>query len=272
MNLKFTKMHGIGNDFVLIDTIRDGAIFGDIAELSRKLCDRSFGIGGDGVILVEKPGDHLSMRMFNPDGSESEMCGNGLRTHARLCHDRGYAQDNFVVETGAGALEVTFHEDNTVTVNMGPAILSPLEIGMSGIPGDTFINREIGGELLGTAVSMGNPHLVIFVPDVSKVNLEIDGPLLEFHSYFPNRTNVHFVQVVSRHEITMRTWERGAGVTLACGTGACACAVAAFLNLKAERQVKVNLPGGSLSVDYLEDGKVLMRGSAEYAFEGVWIA
>jgi len=262
-------MHGIGNDFVLIDTIRDGVVSDDLSALSQKLCNRQFGIGGDGLILIEKPGDHLVMRMFNPDGSESEMCGNGLRTFARLSHDRGYGATEFPVETGAGTLNVSFHEDNTVSIDMGLAKLAPNQIGMvSTATGDTFINQDIGKGLKGTAVSMGNPHLVIFVDDVSKVDLEVDGPNLERHSFFPQRTNVHYVQVVSAEEITMRTWERGAGATLACGTGACAAAVASFVNGKTGRAMKVNLPGGSLQIEYREDGTVLMRGPAEYSFEG----
>ncbi|MBS1702168.1 MAG: diaminopimelate epimerase [Armatimonadetes bacterium] len=266
--MKFTKMHGIGNDFVLIDTIRDGEPEGDLMTLAQKLCDRRFGIGSDGLILVENPDSSLTMRMFNPDGSESEMCGNGLRTFARLCHDRGYGGDTFPVATGAGTLQVTFHDDQTVSVNMGPAILSPEGIGMTGVTGSTFVGQDIGKGQFGTAVSMGNPHLVILVEDISKIELEVEGPRLERHAFFPRRTNVHFVQIDSSEEISMRTWERGAGATLACGTGACASAVAAYLNGKTGRKVKVNLPGGSLNVDYQDDGTVLMRGPAEYSFEG----
>jgi len=207
--------------------------------------------------------------MYNPDGSESEMCGNGLRTFARLCQDRGYAKDLFPVQTGAGVLEVTCLPEGTVSVNMGQAILSPNEIGMVNTNSPTFVNQEIGGGLNGTAVSMGNPHLVIFVDEVASVDLDREGPRFEHYSKFPNRTNVHFVQVNSRSEITIRTWERGAGITLACGTGACASVVAAFLNQRTERHVNVNLPGGKLQVNYLENGTVQMTGAAEYAFEGV---
>lgn len=261
-------MHGIGNDFVLVDTIRDGSLQGDISNISQKLCDRRFGIGGDGLILVEKTDDILQMRMFNPDGSESEMCGNGLRTFARLCRDRGYGGDSFPVKTGAGILTASFPNPTTVTINMGPAILAPSEIGLSSPGGDTFINQDIGNGRTGTAISMGNPHLVILVDDASAIDLEVDGPKLEKHPLFPQRTNVHFVQIVSNNEIIQRTWERGAGITLACGTGACASAVAAFLNGKTGRNVKVNLPGGSLQISYREDGIVEMSGSAEYIFEG----
>lgn len=261
-------MHGIGNDFVLIDTIRDGEFTGDLNEVAKVLCDRRIGIGGDGLIIVDRQEQTLRMRMFNPDGSESEMCGNGLRVYARLCVDRGYALGTFPVITGAGLLQATVDESHFVTLDMGIAHLNPTDIGMTNTSSETFINQSIGGGLLGTAISMGNPHLVLFVPDASKVDLAKDGPLLETHPYFPNRTNVHFVQVISETEIIQKTWERGAGITLACGTGACACAVASFLNGKTQRNVKVHLPGGDLDITYQEDGHVMMRGSAEYSFDG----
>ncbi len=262
-------MHGIGNDFVLIDLLRDGQLDCDLAVASQKLCDRHFGVGADGLILVEQSSDMLRMRMFNPDGSESEMCGNGLRTFARLCQDRGYAKDRFPVLTGAGVLEVNCLPDGCVSVNMGRAILSPPEIGMIDTNSQTFVNQDMGGGLKGTAVSMGNPHIVIFVEDVAAVELDREGPRFEHYAKFPNRTNVHFVQIVSRSEISIRTWERGAGITLACGTGACASVVAAFLNERTERQVNANLPGGKLQVHYLENGTVQLTGAAEYAFDGV---
>lgn len=261
-------MHGIGNDFVLIDTLRDGPINGDLSAVSRTLCDRRFGIGADGILLVEKSADRLVMRMFNPDGSESEMCGNGLRVFARFCFDRLYGPSTFSVQTGAGLLAAEVHEDSTVSLDMGKAYLAPAEIGMTHVSGDSFISQPLGNGVFGTAVSMGNPHLVLFTDDVASIDLERVGPELEHHTFFPHRTNVHFVQVVSDQEIIQRTWERGAGITLACGTGACASSVASFLNGKTGRSVKVNLPGGSLQIDYREDGSVLMRGPAEYSFEG----
>ena len=261
-------MHGIGNDFVLIDTIRDGLPSGDSGALSQRLCDRSFGVGADGLILVEKDETGLVMKMFNPDGSESEMCGNGVRTFAILCHDRGYGENEFAVKTGAGTLKLSVQPNQIVSVEMGMAILNPSQIGMINTSGQTFINQDIGKGLLGTAISLGNPHLIIFVDDVSKVDVQSEGPILEKHSFFPHRTNVHFVQVKSRSEIIQRTWERGAGETLACGTGACACAVASFLNGKTDRNVKVHLPGGSLDVFYREDCSVQMSGEALYSFEG----
>jgi diaminopimelate epimerase len=261
-------MHGIGNDFVLIDTKRDGLPIGDLSSLAKRVCDRNFGVGADGLILVEQGDSGLSMRMFNPDGSESEMCGNGLRTFAKLCYDRGYAKTPFSVSTGRGDLGVDCHENGLVSINMGQAILDPGKIGMLGVSGDAFINQDIKNGRLGTAVSMGNPHLVIFVEDVDELDLDVEGPKYERSSIFPNRTNVHFVKVNSRNEITQRTWERGAGATLACGTGACASVVAAVINNRTDRNVKVNLPGGQLLVDYLEDNSVQMTGPAAYSFEG----
>ena len=261
-------MHGIGNDFVLVDTLRDGQLVGDLPTIAKKACDREFGIGADGLIIVERTDDMLKMTMLNPDGTESEMCGNGLRTFAKLCRDRNYGGDAFPVQTGAGLLTVSFQTDQSIAVQMGLAILDPTLIGMVEIAGSTFVNQEIGGGLFGTAVSMGNPHLVIFVADVSTIMLEAEGPRLENHKFFPRRTNVHFVQIVSPTEIIQRTWERGAGATLACGTGACAGAVASYLNGKTGRDVKVNLPGGSLQVNYAEDGMVTMTGTATHVFDG----
>jgi diaminopimelate epimerase len=262
-------MHGIGNDFVLIDTIRDGQFIGDVSLASRHFCDRNTGVGADGLILVERSGEMLEMKMFNPDGSASEMCGNGLRTFGRLCHDRAYGGDEFPVKTGAGILTVKCLPGQFISINMGQAILDPAKIGMVNVSGDKFVNEDIGNGFFGTAISMGNPHLVIFVDDVKAIDLEGEGVRFENSRLFQNRTNVHFIQVISDSEITQRTWERGAGATLACGTGACASAVAAYLNHKTGRNVKVNLQGGTLQVDYLEDGSVQMTGSAEYSFDGV---
>ncbi len=270
--ISFTKMQGIGNDFVMIDALSDGLPKGDLAELSRKMNDRRFGIGGDGLIFLEK-GEKapFKMRMFNPDGSESEMCGNGIRCFARLLKAHGHiAADSFDCETGAGILTLNLI-GNKVRVDMGLARLSRGEIPMSGLADEQFIDRPVDDLYRGTAVSMGNPHLVIFVDDVSSVKLEEIGPKLEHHPLFPRRTNVHFVQVIDRKTLKMRTWERGAGITLACGTGACSVAVSAFLNGHSERSVQVQLPGGNLEIEYLESGKVMMTGPAETVFEGEWV-
>ena len=263
-------MHGIGNDFVIVDLTGDSKLETDWATVAQKLCDRHYGVGGDGLLLViadeEVP---YQMRMLNPDGSESEMCGNGLRCFGQYLYETGKIQVGTTqVRTGAGILVVTIHGDGTCSVDMGQAILEPEKIGMRWITGESFINQPIGAGYFGTAISMGNPHLVIFTEDVSKVDLEHLGKELETHPYFPNRVNVHFVQVVDRTHLIQRTWERGAGITLACGTGACACAVASFLEGRSEREVEIKLPGGSLMLNYKEDGHVVKTGSATTVFSG----
>lgn len=271
--IPFTKMHGIGNDFVLINGFCVQLEELALPELARRMCDRKFGVGGDGLILATK-GEHLPlrMRMFNPDGSESEMCGNGVRCFLKFLHQTKVTEDREIdVETGAGPLKLVLHDDGTVEVAMGRAKLTRGEIGMLGDPGESFVHQPmsaLGAEYHATAVSMGNPHIVIFVPDASAIALEMVGPILEHHELFPNRTNVHFVQVVNRGHLIQRTWERGAGITLACGTGACACAVAAFLNGHADREVKIDLPGGQLQIHYRDDEQVIMRGPAESVFVG----
>ena len=268
-------MHGIGNDFVLVDLIAPSApSVLDPAALARTVNDRRSGVGGDGLILVE-PGDDapFRMRMFNPDGTESEMCGNGVRCVARLLADRGHAPGpDIALETGAGVLGLHLLPDGRVRVDMGPARLDAYEIGMAGHQG-RFVDQDvsIGGRTLpGTAVGMGNPHLVLFVDSAADVPLEVWGPELEHHPNFPNRVNVHFVEVVGPAALIQRTWERGAGVTLACGTGACACAVAASITGRAEPHVQVALPGGVLEIEYASDGTVWMTGPAEAVFEGSW--
>lgn len=264
-------MHGIGNDFVMVDTLSDGMPESDLGELSRQINDRRFGIGGDGLILVE-PGISapFKMRMFNPDGSESEMCGNGIRCFAKLLKDHHHTREARVpVETGAGKLVVELLNDGRVRVDMGKARLTRAEIGMTGTGDEQFVEQEVGG-YTGTGVSMGNPHLVIFLPDVSTVDVATEGLKLEHDPLFTHRTNVHFVQVKHEGHLVQRTWERGAGATLACGTGACASAVAAFITGRGPRRTVVQLPGGSLEIEYLEDGTVLMTGPAETVFEGTW--
>jgi diaminopimelate epimerase len=270
MRMKFTKMQGIGNDFVMVDTIQEPEASPDWARVARLATDRRLGIGGDGLILVER-GDTapFRMRMFNPDGSESEMCGNGIRCFGQLLQDHGYLTEPHVgVETGAGILKLDLLGENLIRVDMGQASLTRKAIGMVGNPYESFISQSVGDGFYGTAVSMGNPHLVIFVEDVQKIDLEFFGPRLERQTLFPNRTNVHFVQVTDRQNLIQRTWERGAGVTLACGTGACSCGVAGFLTGRSDRKVDIQLPGGKLQIEYLEDGRVIMAGPAETVFEG----
>lgn len=270
--IPFTKMQGIGNDFVMIDTLQTDLGSQDLASLAKAMNDRRFGIGGDGLILLERGHEApFKMRMFNPDGSESEMCGNGIRCFARLLKGhRHLAEDSVTVETGAGILHLELIDGGKVTVEMGRARLTRGEIGMQGPPDEKFIEQPVEKGLLGTAVSMGNPHLVIFVDDVEAIDLKAEGQRLEHFPLFPNRTNVHFIQVLSRTSLLQRTWERGAGATLACGTGACASGVAAFITGRSEPNVEIKLPGGILQLAIDEDLRVRMTGPAETVFEGTW--
>lgn len=273
--MKFTKMHGIGNDFVMVNGFSEPFDVGSAQDLAVMLCDRKFGVGSDGLI-VALPGqsEQFAMRMWNPDGSESEMCGNGIRCFATFLRDEGLTEASEIpVETGAGRLVVEVLANNQVKVDMGRARLTRGDIGMTGAADEEFVNRELDGTpFRGTAVSMGNPHIVVFVEDIDSVQLAEIGPKLEHHPLFPKRVNVHFVQILSRSHVKMKTWERGAGATLACGTGACSVAVAAFLNGHTERMVKASLPGGDLSLDYQEDGRVFMTGPSETVFVGEFAA
>jgi diaminopimelate epimerase len=271
--IPFRKMQGIGNDFVMIDAVRHPIPGERLPDLAVHLCDRRLGVGGDGLILI-LPGSKAPhrMRMFNPDGSESEMCGNGVRCFARMLRDLGYVESEVCrVETEAGVLELRFVGDD-VRVAMGPARMLRGEIGMAGPADAQFVEEPVAEDLplLGTAVSMGNPHLVIFVDDVASVPLALLGPRLERSPLFPSRVNVHFAQVMGRGRIIQRTWERGAGATLACGTGACATAVAACRTGRTDTRVEVRLPGGILHIEVDPDGEVWMTGAAELVFEGVW--
>lgn len=273
--LPFTKMQGCGNDYVVVDATRHAVP--DPAQLARATCDRRRGIGADGLLLA-LPGSlgDIRMRMFNPDGSEAEMCGNGLRCLARFAGDRGLVPDptQMRVETGAGLLGVQIEADGAraVTIDMGPPRLERVEVPMEGPEGRAIdAALEVGGESVAlTAVSMGNPHAVLFVPDVDAAPLERLGPLLETHPAFPRRTNVEFVQVLGPAELRQRTWERGVGETEACGTGACAVAVAGVLTGRAQREVLIHLRGGDLHVRWAADDHVHLTGPAVYVFEGSW--
>ncbi len=281
--MRFTKMHGIGNDFALVDCLSDdaGALLAECQNRAVHLCDRKFGIGGDGVIAL-LPGQTapFAMRMFNPDGTEAEMCGNGIRCFAKFLFDRDLTQGKreIAVETGAGLLhlQVTSGPDGkaeTVRVDMGEPILTPAQIPTVLSEGDApIISAPLtlaDGTLHVTTVSMGNPHAVVFVEDVKSYPVEAVGPQVEHHPAFPRRTNTEFIQVVSNREIIFRVWERGAGVTLACGTGACAAVVACVLNGKTGRSVLVHLPGGDLDITWSDaDNHVYMTGPATEVFEG----
>jgi diaminopimelate epimerase len=268
--ISFTKMHGIGNDFVMIDALRDGAPGVDLSQLARDVNDRRFGVGGDGLILVEEGKTApFRMRMFNPDGSEAEMCGNGIRCFAKLLVDHGHASGPRVdVETAGGLMRLEILEGGMVRVDVGQAALTRGDVGMIGPPDERLIEQPVGMGFSATAVRMGNPHLVIFVDDVEAVDLATIGPKLEHHDFFPHRINVHFAQVVDQSHIIQRTWERGAGITLACGTGACSVGVAGVETGRSNRDVEIKLPGGRLKIEYKEDGHVFMTGPAETVFVG----
>lgn len=273
--IPFVKMQGIGNDFVMVDAIANPiAPSIDLADLARKTNDRRFGVGGDGLILLERgESAPFRMRMFNPDGSESEMCGNGIRCLARLARDHQHLLgETLDVETGAGTLHLRLAADGQVRVDMGIARTLRGEIPMTGPAEEAFIDQPLDAEYRGTAVSMGNPHVVIFVQDVDSIDLPIVGARLEHSPLFPKRVNVHFVQVLDPGHLRQRTWERGAGATLACGTGACAVAVAGVLTNRSNPDVKIDLPGGSLRIEVQDDFRVLMTGPAETVFEGEWSA
>jgi diaminopimelate epimerase len=280
--MNFVKMHGIGNDYVYVDCVRN-PMPADPAALSRTISDRHFGVGSDGLILV-CPSEHADakMRMFNADGSESEMCGNGLRCVAKFVYDKGIARKpQLVIETGRGLLPVDLEIKNGVVcrvrVNMGEPILKSAEIPTT-LPGDPPVNARInigGVRFDATCVSMGNPHAVFFVGEdyfVGKRDLVAEfGPQLENHAVFPRRVNAHFVKVHSRGEVTMRTWERGSGITLACGTGACAVCVAGVLTGRTDRKLIAHLPGGDLELHWSEtDNCVYKTGPATEVFSGEW--
>lgn len=275
--MKFTKMHGIGNDFIVVDNTQNPLPEASIAEVSAKLNHRKFGIGGDGLILVlpSKIAD-FRMRMFNPDGSEAEMCGNGIRCFAKYVHDHNLHRDTQIkVETGDGVklLKLNLRSGivETVRVDMGVPRLLRSEIPMRGDDNERVIGEVLkaeGQKFEITAVSMGNPHVVIFEDKLDVLPIGRFGPAIENHKSFPKRTNVHFVKVHNTSEITMRTWERGAGETLACGTGACATVVACILNEKTSRNVLAHLPGGDLRIEWLGDNRVVMTGAAAEVFTG----
>ncbi|HLI26229.1 MAG TPA: diaminopimelate epimerase [Chloroflexota bacterium] len=278
--MDFVKMHGLGNDFIVVDLLARGQERPDSewAALAVRLCDRHFGVGADGVLLaLPSEAADVRMRIFNSDGSEAEMCGNGIRCLARYARDRGLGGDRLRVETLAGVLELTFADaGRAVRVDMGPPRLAAREIPVA-LDGERVIDQPIevdGYRWRFTAVSMGNPHAVVFLApeELAALPLERIGPQVEHHPLFPARTNFHAVAVTSPHSATVRVWERGAGPTLACGTGACAVTVAGVLKGLLESPVDVTLPGGTLRIAWEPDGHVYMTGPAEYVFRGTWLA
>lgn len=273
--LSFTKMHGIGNDYIYIDCFKENFTIEDAKKYAPVLSERHFSIGGDGIILI-MPSDNADakMKMFNSDGSESEMCGNGIRCAAKYVYDKGISENNpLKIETLRGVLEARlFIKDGEVDmaeINMDAPILEGLKIPTT-INKNPIIDEPIninGKEYLFTAVSMGNPHAVIFVNDLDNMEISVIGKLIENNSIFPNRTNVEFVEIINRGEVKQRTWERGSGETLACGTGASAVCVAGFISKRTDGKIVNHLLGGDLILDY-RDGKVFMKGEARYSFEG----
>lgn len=276
--MKFTKMHGTGNDYVYVETFHQTPPT-DPNQLAIAVSDRHFGIGSDGLILIE-PSDRADarMRMFNNDGSEAEMCGNGVRCVAKFIHDHEIARKPRVtVETGRGVLtldlEVLDGKAERVRVDMGAPILEASAIPTT-LPGNPPVEAaiEVGGQIFKlTAVSVGNPHAVIYVDDVASFPVATLGPLIERHPCFPRKINVHFVEVVSRGEVKMRTWERGTGITLACGTGACSVAVAGVLTGRTDATLLAHLPGGDLTLEWAGSAEsVFMTGPAAEVFSGEW--
>ncbi|MFE4106203.1 diaminopimelate epimerase [Almyronema epifaneia] len=281
MTATFTKYHGLGNDFVLVDNRHQTEPLITPNEAVR-LCDRHFGIGADGIIFaLPGEGEHdYAMRIFNADGSEPEMCGNGIRCLAKflaqLETSEGHALDlpkRYSIHTLAGTIVPKLQPDGQVTVDMGPPRLLAGEIPTTlTAAAEKVINQAIavaGQNWSVTCVSMGNPHCITFVDEVATVELSQIGPQFEHHSAFPERINVEFIQVVNTSYLKMRVWERGAGITLACGTGACAALVAAVLNGHCDRQATVELPGGPLQIEWSEaDNHVYMTGPAAQVFTG----
>lgn len=274
--MKFTKMHGLGNDFIVI--YGQHALPQNAAELARLWCDRYFGIGADGVVYI-LPSDQADfrMRIINSDGSEAEQCGNAIRCVAKYVFDHGFvSRDRITIETlGAGVQQVAIHAQDgiatTVTVDMGEPVLEGLRIPTT-VDANPVVKAVIeadGNEYRFTAVSMGNPHCVIYVDDAVSFDLNTWGPKLEVHPFFPKKINVEFATVKDRQTVDMRVWERGAGPTLACGTGACATLVSSVLNGLTDRSASIRLKGGDLFIEWNEeDNRVYMTGPAANVYTG----
>ena len=292
--MQFTKMHGAGNDYVYVNCFEE-PVPENPAELAQRVSDRHFGIGGDGLILIcPSTVADARMRMFNADGSESEMCGNGVRCVAKYVYDHNICRNKTLrIETGNGVLgfelEVVNQKVCRVRVNMGEPILDPARVPVEfprpfptdrivDFPADKYIPIDMPGSWMEdfgwdprmTCVSMGNPHVVFYCQHVASVPLESLGPFFERQPIFPKRINVHFVQVESSGEVAMRTWERGSGITLACGTGACAVCVAGALTGRTDRKILAHLPGGDLEIEWAADNHVYLTGPAVEVFSGEW--
>ncbi|MBX7166742.1 MAG: diaminopimelate epimerase [Pirellulales bacterium] len=280
--MRFTKMQGAGNDYVYLDCFAQ-PVPHDPAETARQISDRHFGVGGDGMILI-CPSDvaDARMRMFNADGSESEMCGNGIRCVAKYVHDHGLARkDRLRIETGRGVLELELvvreGRAEQVRVNMGRPILRPADVPttLQAIGGDDAPAVDVPLVISGctfavTCVSMGNPHCITYVERATDELVLGLGPQFERDGHFPRRVNAEFVEVLARDEVRMRVWERGSGETLACGTGACAVCVAGVLSGRTDRRITAHLPGGDLVLEWAADDHVYMTGPAVEVFSGDW--
>ncbi len=275
--IKFTKMHGLGNDYVYIDCYSEEVDLGNISDLAKFMSNRHFGIGSDGIILICKSDvADFKMRMFNFDGSEAEMCGNGIRCVGKFVYDKGLTdKETIKIETLAGIkvlnLNVKDGKVETVRVDMGEPIFSPKEIPVifeKGTVKDLKI-RALDKEFSFTCISMGNPHAITIVENTKEFDIEKYGPILEVDKHFPKRSNIEFIEIMDKNNVKMRVWERGAGETLACGTGACATTVACNINGLTGRKVNVELLGGTLEIEWDEKtNHVFMTGPAVTVFEG----
>jgi len=278
MNFHFSKWHGIGNDFVIVDGTKEQ--IDDYNQAAIEVCDRHFGVGADGLVMI-LPSEiaDFKMRIFNSDGSEAEMCGNATRCIARYLYEQKLTTKTKIsIETKAGLIkpELIFKNGKfeTVKVDMGEPILTAEDIPVAGFGKEQVVHKELtvlDKTYQITCVSMGNPHCVIFVEDINAVELEKIGPMIETQPMFPKKINVEFVEVKSKEHLRMRVWERGAGITLACGTGSCATIVAAILNKKTGRSAKIQLDGGDLFVEWGEDNHVYLSGPAEEVFRAEYV-
>lgn len=268
--MRFFKYHGLGNDFVIIEDFAAGLL--DIAsQLAPRFCDRHFGIGADGLVLITKPGANYTMRIFNVDGTEAEMCGNAIRCVAKHLLDCGFVQENPVIVGSLSAPKVVTRVKDLYQVDMGEPIFEPARIPMIASnlsqAGGAIVTAA-GQQFMIYGVSMGNPHGIVFVDEVGQIPLALWGPALETLPLWPTKANISFVKVLSRYHLHVRVWERGVGPTLACGTGACASAVISARLGYSDRQVTVSLPGGDLHVEWRTDNHVWMSGPATQVFSG----
>lgn len=271
MLVNFSKMHGLGNDFVVIDNLTQNVFFSK--EKIRQLADRNFGVGFDQMLLVEPPYDpdqDFHYRIFNADGSEVSQCGNGARCFGRFVKMKGLINRNkIVVSTKAGRMVLYIENDGQVTVNMGKPKFKPSEVPLRANKQEsTYVERIADTTVFFGAVSFGNPHCVLEVEDIDTAPVETLGAEIEVHDRFPEGVNVGFMQILNPGHIKLRVWERGVGETLACGSGACAAAVVGQMQDKLGKEVQVDLPGGTLKIRYTKDGPVKMTGPAEHVFDG----